>query len=128
MGWFRSRSSLGSYLALFALAVQLVLSFGHVHLEGGAPTSPHGSALFGIHPSATAAAPADPGGRESPALADDYCPICALTHLAGTLVLAEAPSLPRLAVFSWLLLAAAVEFDIAGQHHSPLRARAPPLA
>ena len=120
MGWFRSRSRLGSYLALFALAVQLVLSFGHVHRDG--------SALFGIHPSAVATATVDPAGKETPALADDYCPLCALTHLAGTLVPAEAPTLPRLAVFSRLLLTPAVEFDIAGQRYSPLRARAPPLA
>ena len=34
MRWFRSNIRAGSYVALLALAVQLVLSFGHVHLNG----------------------------------------------------------------------------------------------
>ena len=33
MHWFRSRSRLGSGLALFSLALQLALSFGHIHLK-----------------------------------------------------------------------------------------------
>ncbi|WP_152539787.1 DUF2946 family protein [Afipia sp. P52-10] len=34
MGWFRSRPRLGACLALFALALNLVLSFGHLHWGG----------------------------------------------------------------------------------------------
>ena len=34
MQWFRSRVKLGSWVALFALALQLALTFGHVHLDG----------------------------------------------------------------------------------------------
>src|SRR5262245_59969726 len=100
MGWFRSRSRWGSYLALFALVVQLALSFGHVHIEGGAPVAGHASQLLGIHPaSAAAAATVDAASQEFPALADDHCPICALIHLASALVPATAPTLPQLAVF-----------------------------
>jgi hypothetical protein len=129
MGWFRSRSSWGSYLALFALVVQLALSFGHVHLEGGAPVSGHASALFAVHPSNASAAAVDPAGKEFPALADDHCPICTLIHLAGTLVPATAPAVSRLAVFDRVAFAAAVEFDLTKPHYSsPLGARAPPLA
>jgi hypothetical protein len=128
MSWFRSRSRWGSYLALFALVVQLALSFGHVHLEGGAPVSGHASALFAVHPS-NAAAAVDPAGKEFPALADDHCPICALIHLAGALVPATAPAVSRLAVFDRVAFAVAVEFDLTKPHyHSPLGARAPPLA
>src|SRR5262245_62321691 len=32
MSWFRTRARWGSWLALFALALQLTLSFAHVHL------------------------------------------------------------------------------------------------
>src|SRR5262245_55259530 len=130
MGWFRSRSRWGSYLALFALVVQLALSFGHVHLEGGAPVSGHASALFAVHPAnAAAAAAVEPAGQEFPALADDHCPICTLIHLAGALVPAAAPTLPQLAVFGRVPFAAAVEFDIdQPPYYSPLGARAPPLA
>ncbi|HEY6992593.1 MAG TPA: DUF2946 family protein [Xanthobacteraceae bacterium] len=129
MGWFRSRSRWGSYLALFALAFQLALSFGHVHLEGGAPVSGHASALLGVHAATASATAVDPADKESPALADDCCPICTLIHLAGALVPAAAPALPRLALFERVLLAAAVEFDVARpRYYSPLGARAPPLA
>jgi hypothetical protein len=126
MGWFRSRSRWGSYLALFALAFQLVISFGHLHLEGGAPS--RASALLTAHMSAIAKAVVDPATKQSPAIADDHCPICALIHLSGTLVTTEAPALPRLAIFGRLLLLAAIQFELAASHHSPLGARAPPLA
>jgi hypothetical protein len=117
MGWFRSRSRWGSYLALFALVVQLALSFGHVHVEGGAPVSGHASALFAVHPS-NAAAAVDLAGKEFPALADDHCPICALIHLASALVPAAAPTLPQRAVFGRIPFTAAVEFDLTNPHYS----------
>jgi Protein of unknown function (DUF2946) len=121
MGCFRSRSRWGAYLALFALAFQLVVSFGHVHLDGCTPTAGHASIL--------AKAVGDPGSKQSPAIADDHCPFCALIHLAGTLTPSEAPTLSRPASFRRLLLLAAIEFDFAaGFHHSSLGARAPPLA
>ena len=129
MDWFRSRSRWGSYLALFALVVQLALSFGHVHIEGGAPVAGHASALFAVHPANAATIAVDPAGQEFPALADDHCPVCTLIHLAGALVPAAAPTLPRLAVFSPVSFAVAVEFDLTKRHYSsPLGARAPPLA
>jgi hypothetical protein len=128
MAWFRSRSRLGSYLALFALAVQLALSFGHVHLEDGAPVAGHASRLLGIHLTNVATAAIDPASQEFPALADDDCPICTLIHLASTLAPATAPALPRLAVFGPVLFAAAVAFDLTEPHyHCPVGARAPPL-
>ena len=34
MGWVRRYARFGSWLALAALALQLVLSFGHIHLDG----------------------------------------------------------------------------------------------
>ena len=37
MSFFRSRSRWGSYLALFALAFQLAVSFAHVHLDHVSP-------------------------------------------------------------------------------------------
>jgi hypothetical protein len=128
MRWFRSRSRLGSYLALFALAVQLTLSFGHVHLERYL-LGRQSATLTGVRVTTVSTSAIDPAGKETPALADDCCPICALIHLAGTLVLAAAPSLPQLGVFSPSPLEAApLAFDLAGPHYSPLGARAPPLA
>jgi hypothetical protein len=127
MRWFRSRSRLGAYLALFALAFQLAVSFGHVHLDHFAPASAGASALAGAQPSGDDRnAPSNPAGREHPA--DDHCPICTLIHLAGTLVPAEAPSLPLPTVFGRLRLELAAEFDLTASHAAVFRARAPPIA
>jgi hypothetical protein len=127
MRWFRSRKRAGSYLALFALAFQLAVSFGHVHLERIAPPSVGASALANAQPSADDLnAPSNPAGREG--LADDHCPICTLIHLAGTLMPAEMPSLPMPTVFGRLRLEVAAEFDLTAAHAALFRARAPPIA
>ena len=126
MSWFRSRSRLGAYLALFALAFQLAVSFGHVHLERVAPLSAGASALAGAPLSADDLnAPSNPAGREG--LADDHCPICTLIHLAGALVPAEMPSLPLPTVAGRLRLEAVAEFDLTASHGALFRARAPPI-
>ena len=127
MRWFRSRKRAGSYLALFALAFQLAVSFGHVHLERIAPPSVGASALAGAQiPAADFNAPSNPTGRED--LADDCCPICTLIHLAGTLVPAEMPLLAPPTVVGRLRLELAAEFDLTASHAALFRARAPPIA
>jgi hypothetical protein len=135
MGWFRSRSRVGSYLGLFALAFQLAVSFGHVHLDHIAPVSAGATALADALPSADGLnAPSSPAGREDLAddccqdLADDCCPICTLIHLAGALVPSETPSLALPHIFGRLRLAAATEFDLTALHGALFRARAPPIA
>jgi hypothetical protein len=127
MRWFRSRKRAGSYLALFALAFQLLVSFGHVHLERVAPPSVGARALAHAQPSGDDRnAPSNPTGREG--LADDHCPICTLIHLAGALVPAEMPSLPLPTVVGRLRLEVAAEFDLTASHAALFRARAPPIA
>lgn len=127
MRWFRSRKRAGSYLALFALAFQLAVSFGHVHLERIAPPSVGASALAAAQPAGDdLTAPSNPTGREG--LADDHCPICTLIHLAGALVPAEMPSLPLPTVVGRLRLELAAEFDLTASHAALFRARAPPIA
>ena len=122
MRWFRSRSRLSSYLALFALAFQLAVSFGHVHLDETAP--PSAGAFASTQSDVNA--PSSPTGRED--VADDCCPICTLIHLAGALVPAATPALPLPSMFGHLRLAAAVEFDLAASQTALFRARAPPIA
>src|ERR1700732_5368621 len=113
MRWFRSRKRAGSYLALFALAFQLAVSFGHVHLERIAPPSVGASALAAAQiPAADLNARSNPTGRED--LADDCCPICTLIHLAGTLVPAEMPLLALPTVVGRLRLQVAAGFDFEG--------------
>jgi hypothetical protein len=126
MRWFRSRSRLGAYLALFALAFQLVLSFGHLHLEGFATGG--NSASASVQAQASEPESSDPAGHESPALADGYCAVCALIHLAGTLSPAAPPALPLPMSFGRSRLAAAAELGLTALHRAPFAARAPPIA
>jgi hypothetical protein len=128
MGWFRSRSRWGSWLALLALALQLALSFGHVHIEDAAVDSDHAPALAAAHASIFPASAADPAGNESPALPYDCCPICTLIHLAGAPVPAEPPSLTLPIASSRLRANPAVEFDVTASRRAPFGARGPPLA
>jgi hypothetical protein len=127
MNWFRSRSRLAAYLALFALAFQLAVSFGHVHLDHVGPLSAGTTARANTPPSTDGAnAPSSPAGHEN--AADDLCPICTLIHLAGTLVPAETPPLPLPRIFGGLRLEAAVAFDLTASPIAFFQARAPPLA
>jgi hypothetical protein len=86
MRWFRTHIGLGSRLALFALAVQLVLSFGHVHVGKIAPASSHGAMALVQAP--------DHGPSPKPHTgADDYCAICATVSLLASSVPPAAVSL-----------------------------------
>src|SRR5262245_31415967 len=126
MGWFRSHSRLGSYLALLALAFQLAVSFGHVHLDRIAPAAAGATALAGAPPPSGEVKAPRPTGRED--FADDFCPICALIHLAGTLVPTDPPSLPLSSILGSLRLEALVEFDWTAAQGALFQARAPPIA
>src|SRR5262245_48345115 len=126
MGWFRSRSRFGSYLALFALAFQLAVSFGHVHLDDAVPPSAGAAAFASTQSGDEVNAPSTPTNHQD--VADHLCPICTLIHLAGALVPAETPPLPLPRVSGRLRLAAAVEFGLAASKNALFQARAPPIA
>jgi hypothetical protein len=106
-------------LALLALALQITLSFGHIHLRDFAGVSGVGQAR---------AATADPAGNDNPNHStDDYCLICATAKLAGTLVVPDPIAVP----------APVDATDTSYRHfysqfggridHALFRARAPPL-
>jgi hypothetical protein len=85
MGWFWSNRGGVAWLAFFALACQLVLSFGHVQvgeLSIGSPAwaaAESGNASADGTPSSPQKNPSGPAG--------DFCAICANISLANTLVL-----------------------------------------
>jgi hypothetical protein len=123
MRWFRSNRHLAR-LALIAVALQLVLTFAHLHL----PPLAQAGAVQAL--SATAGELGDPdssgGGRNG--RADLDCPICALIQMSAAATPSLAPALP---------LPAAVAFVTLRPHAHPMpaaaprisqRARAPPAA
>ena len=83
MQWVRSNIRLGARVALFALAVQIVLSFGHFH-PIAAQTTPS------IQSSQQLPAPS----HDSDEHPGDVCAVCAVIALASTAVAATPPALP----------------------------------
>jgi hypothetical protein len=92
MNWFRHRVRQASLLALIALAINLALSFGHVHALAGRHSEPSASLLL------AAIAPAHAGGQtqghDPSGDTDDLCPICMATTAMGNAVAATPPVLP----------------------------------
>jgi hypothetical protein len=125
MRWFRSNLGLGSGLALFALAVQMILLFGHVHLDKHA--SPSTQSAMTIGSGAVYLSERAPSHNPDGSLAAD-CAICALIQLVATSVPAVAPALPLPARFGSIRPRASAEWISASSRHSPSQARAPPSA
>ena len=121
MRWFRTERRLGSLLALFALAVQLVLSFGHVHLDGV-----HGEKTYANAVGSNAST--RPSPAQHPANdADGYCAICAVIHLAATSFLPQSPQLAMPLVAEIVEHSNLVAFFFVAPQRTPFQSRAPPL-
>ena len=90
MGWIWLHRRHGALLALAAVVLQVLLSFGHVHLRGMAQSAPlaitHSIALADKNSQTPAPIPAD---------TDDNCAVCASIFLASS---AFAPAPPQLLV------------------------------
>ena len=88
----RSLRTKGSRIALFALWLQIALSFGHIHPEdifgpiGHAVAQGHGITQVSSDGSA---APQGPSKHGAAAAFDDGCAICASMMLAASLVLPD---------------------------------------
>ena len=122
----RSQLRLGAWLALFALAFQLVVSFGHVH---GLNDSEHPPVqLTRTAPIGVDVASGD-SNDQPPGNDDDYCVVCALFHLVGTVVAARPPSLGLPAgLGATRIKFVPAELKTISASHAPFSARAPPIA
>jgi|SRR6516165_6757321 len=117
MRWLRVRLRSSSFVALFALALQLALSFGHVHLG-----ELSGRASAQIDRLGTAAPPSG----DTPEHSDGYCALCAIIHLTGAWVPAAMPSLPEPAAYVRSQPRTTVLLEAPTQTPSVFAARAPP--
>ena len=92
MNWLRSKIQSWTWLALFALTLQMAVSFGHMHRDelGLPPAIKAGQALALTDATGSPAGPADEDHHPAP---DHYCPICASIALIGTGAPALAPVL-----------------------------------
>jgi len=90
MGWVHRHKHRGAALALIALALQIALTFGHVHRRGLS-----GSSHAPIAEQVRLANTPQQTPAQSPTDNDDYCAICASIFLASS---AFAPAPPPLLV------------------------------
>jgi hypothetical protein len=126
MRWFRSNIHLGSRLALFALAVQMALSLGHIHFDAVAPASAK-SALPAVVAGSGAELPSTRTPiHKSGGLIDPHCPICAFIQLLTTSAPSAAPALPLPPTINLIGLRAPVDLALAPRPPLLFQARAPP--
>jgi hypothetical protein len=125
MGWFRSTQGGVVWLAVFALACQLLLSFGHIHLGAMNSGSPLWAGAIGRAGPSTVVSPLSPQKNRS-GLPDEFCAVCANANLANNLVVPAPPivlppgSFTQLLPWTW---AASVPISVA---HLLFNARGPP--
>jgi len=122
---FRSNIKHGSRLALFALAIQFVFSFGHFHGVAGqaAPAIQSGPSQ------SDAVARQQPGSNhESDQQPNDYCAICAVIALANAALFATPPALLLPQAVEFLFLTTDAEFVHLNSARAAFQPRAPPIS
>jgi len=136
MNWFRKHVKTGSRLALFALAIQFALSFGHFHADvaRAAPALQTGLADTDLAIAAARAAQAapseaaqQPSGHDTDQPTSD-CAICAVLSLANNFLFATPPLLELPQAVELLHLTTGAEFAHLGSLHPAFRSRAPPIS
>ena len=117
MKLFRSNIRRVSHIALFALAIQFALSFGHFHRI------------------ATQAAPSIQSAQQLPAPGhdpdqhpDDVCAICAVMAMANAVLLATPPVVLQPDPIDFSYVTAAAEFDRVASVRAAFQPRAPPIS
>jgi hypothetical protein len=104
------------------MALQLVLSFGHIHLEKLASGSVIASAT-------TKAASSQQNPTQHPANeADDFCAICGAIHLASSSYLPDAPLLSVPFASRTIEHFSNFTFVFVSPQRPAFQSRAPPLA
>ena len=134
MNWFRKHVKTGSRLALFALAIQFALSFGHFHGEvaRAAPALQTGLADTDLAIAAALAAQEARSARQTSNHDTDQrtsdCAICAVLALANNFLFATPPLLELPQAVELLHLATGAEFTQLGSLHRAFQSRAPPVS
>jgi len=125
----RSNIRRGSWCALVALAIQIVLSFGHIdppEFPFSTGSSPASAAAADGWSTVVSNAPPAPSKPIGPAF--DYCAICAVMTLAGSVIPAAAPASPMPAGCVRVQFWAKADVLSTTSSHRLFQARAPPLA
>jgi hypothetical protein len=127
MRWFRSSGGGIAWLAIFALACQFLLTFGHVH-TGRVSVVSAALATSADRADGSASAPAPPAQKIPTGLAQDFCAVCNQISLAKALVLPVSPTAVPPISFTRELHWSLVAIAFASRDHFYFNARAPPRA
>jgi hypothetical protein len=133
MKWLRSNIKLGSRLALFALAIQFALSFGHFHAltAQAAPAVQSGASQssFPVPDAVSKAARQQPGSdHDSDQQPNDFCAICAIIAMANAVLFATPPVLQPPQAVEFLYLTTDAEFVDLNSARVAFQPRAPPVS
>src|SRR5262245_3860871 len=96
MYWMRRHRRFGSWTAIFALSIQLVLAFGHVHLENFRGSS--AAIASASQPQPDTSDDDDRGARHG------FCAICAALNLTSSSMLPTIalPITPNDYLYKWV--------------------------
>jgi|RhiMetdeSRZDD1v2_1073273.scaffolds.fasta_scaffold50849_6 hypothetical protein len=120
MGWFLIRKKICVAATLFALLIQFVAPFKHVHLEHIRAQSSPAQSIW------DSGRTRFDGGSDEPA--GYVCDICATLSLAGAAQLAIPPALPTRFAFHFVAQASLAETVPTRSPRVNFRSRAPPSA
>jgi hypothetical protein len=136
MKWFRSNIKHGARLALFALAVQFALSFGHFHgpaahaaprIQSGLTQSDAAIGPNGVAADNQATRQQSPASHESDQ-PGDICAICAVMALASAILFATPPLLLLPQAVEFLYVTTDAEFVHLKSTRIAFQPRAPPAS
>ena len=115
MTWLRSKARRLSLLALFALALQFGLSFGHFHNDLGIASAAASQSLSSA-----------PDTNHDRGLHHDLCAICSSVAMTASALAADTPPLPLPISFSSSQAALDPDTTTPDERRGAFRSRAPP--
>jgi hypothetical protein len=123
MNWFRAKVRQVTSLALLALAINLALSFGHIHLEGFRGGETNADVLLSAIAHDKSGQPDKHHGHS-----DDLCPICMARAALGTGLATAAPVLSLDLAYVTLEPNFGAELAIPQRPRADFQSRGPPLS
>ena len=121
MGWLRSNKLYCAYLALAAIGLQIVLSFGHVH--PGVANASIASTLVGAATPVPKAPLGQPGHHGK-----DFCATCVAINLVAHSFVPSVPQLVEPAAWRRIEHCDRPGCVVVLQWTTPFQSRAPPFA
>jgi hypothetical protein len=125
MRWFRDNVRQGSWAALIALAINLALSFGHVHAIDGKNPGYAGALVAAVaSPGGDDHRPGQPGDDH----ADYLCPICLASAAMASALAPTPPAVPVEFIVGTIDHAIELAVILVEPQHPAFQSRGPPIS